>query len=70
MRPILGTVRAGRPPKRRARRPILAGGQTYNASDLPAVCWCERKIMWVPKAMIQSGRTFSCGTPMCEAMDQ
>ena len=70
MRPILGTVRAGRPPSTRARRPILAGGQTYNATDLPTVCWCERKVMWVPRRMVQAGRTRSCGTRLCEAMDR
>lgn len=37
---------------------------------LPVYCWCERIILWVPKAMVAAGRTGSCGTPMCEAMDK
>jgi hypothetical protein len=34
---------------------------------LPVSCWCERRIVAVAQADVHTGRTESCGHPVCRS---
>ena len=56
----------GRPSGESAATPILAGNQAADAERLPTVCWCGRRVLWVPKDRVRAGVTGSCGSDGCD----
>lgn len=38
---------------------------SHDPSVLPVNCWCERRLLLVPKPRVLAGRTGSCGRRDC-----
>lgn len=42
-------------------------GDVVDLDALLVACWCQESYVWVPRAVVRSCRTRSCGRPDCRA---
>lgn len=52
-------------PYERGLSPRALIGYPDAAGRLQALCWCQRRTVWVPADAIRAGRTGSCGNKEC-----